>query len=39
LEQLRRELTQVLGTAVDVVPSDSLRARVRREVERDAVTL
>jgi uncharacterized protein len=39
LEHLRRELTDLLGTAVDVVPSDSLRPRVRREVERDAVPL
>ena len=39
LEHLRRELTDLLSTAVDVVPSDSLRPRVRREVERDAVPL
>jgi hypothetical protein len=39
LEHLRRELTELLGNRVDVVPSDSLRPRVRREVERDAVLL
>ena len=39
LQRLRRELTDLLGTAVDVVPSDSLRPRVRRDVERDAVPL
>ena len=39
LLHLRRELTDLLGKAVDIVPSDSLRPRVRREVERDAVPL
>jgi hypothetical protein len=39
LEHLRRELSDLLGTAVDVVPIDSLRPRVRREVERDAIPL
>lgn len=39
LERLRRELADLLGTAVDVVPSDSLRPRVRRELARDAVPL
>ena len=39
LEALRRELADLLGTGVDVAPSDSLRPRVRREVERDAVPL
>jgi uncharacterized protein len=39
LSALRRELTDILGTSVDVAPSDSLRPRVRREIERDAVPL
>jgi hypothetical protein len=39
LGALRRELTDILGTSVDVAPSDSLRPRVRAEVERDAVPL
>ena len=39
LEHLRRELTDLLGRRVDVVPRDSLRPRIRREVERDAVSL
>jgi uncharacterized protein len=39
LEHLRRELTELLGTAVDLAPSDSLRPLVRREVEHDAVPL
>jgi hypothetical protein len=36
---LRRELTEILGAPVDVAPSDSLRPRVRAEIERDGVPL
>ena len=39
LEALRRELSEVLGVPVDVAPSDSLRPRVREEVEREAIPL
>ncbi len=39
LEALRRELSEILGVSVDVVPSDSLRPRVREEVEREATPL
>jgi predicted nucleotidyltransferase/DNA-binding XRE family transcriptional regulator len=39
LEALRRELSQILGVPVDVAPSDSLRPRVREEVEREAIPL
>lgn len=39
LGALRRELAEILGAPVDVAPSDSLRASVRREVERDAILL
>lgn len=39
LSALRRELTEILRARVDVAPSDSLRASVRSEVERDAVPL
>jgi hypothetical protein len=35
----RRELTEILGAPVDVAPSDSLRPRVRAEIERDGVPL
>lgn len=39
LGALKRELTEIVGTSVDVAPSDSLRPEVRSEVERDAVPL
>ncbi len=39
LEALRRELSEILGVPVDVAPSDSLRPRVRVEVEREAIPL
>ena len=39
LESLRRELSDIVGASVDVVPFDSLRERVRHEIERDAVAL
>jgi predicted nucleotidyltransferase/DNA-binding XRE family transcriptional regulator len=39
LEALRRELSEILGISVDVAPSDSLRPRVRQEVEREAIPL
>ena len=39
LEALRRELSETLGVSVDVVPSDSLRPRVREEVEREAIVI
>lgn len=36
---LERELAELLGVNVDVVPADSLKARVRERVEREAVQL
>ena len=39
LGALSRELAEIVGTPVDVAPSDSLRPRVRAEVERDSVPL
>ncbi|HUY30036.1 MAG TPA: nucleotidyltransferase domain-containing protein [Acidimicrobiales bacterium] len=39
LEALRRELSEILGVPVDVAPSDSLRPRVREEVQREAIPL
>lgn len=39
LEALRRELSEILGVPVDVAPSDSLRPRVRQEVEREAIPI
>ena len=39
LEALRRELSEMLGVSVDVAPSDSLRPRIRQEVEREAIQL
>ncbi len=39
LEALRRDLAHLLGTSVDVVPSDSLRPAVRDAVARDAIPL
>jgi len=37
LGALERELSRVLGSHVDVAPSDSLRRSVREEAERDAI--
>ncbi|HLG66504.1 MAG TPA: nucleotidyltransferase family protein [Acidimicrobiales bacterium] len=39
LGTLERELGEVLGPPVDVVPADSLRAGVRAEAEREAIPL
>ncbi len=39
LEALRRELSEIPGVPVDVALSDSLRPRVRAEIERDAIPL
>ena len=39
LEALRRELSKILGAPVDIAPSDSLRPRVREEVEREAIQI
>jgi len=39
LGTLERELREVLGFPVDVVPADSLRAGVRAEAEREAIPL
>lgn len=39
LGKLARELSEVMGVNVDVVPSDSLRPRVRMEAEREAILL
>jgi predicted nucleotidyltransferase len=36
---LRRELTELLGVPVDVVPARSLRPEVAAEIERDAIRL
>jgi predicted nucleotidyltransferase/DNA-binding XRE family transcriptional regulator len=36
---LERELAELLGVKVDVVPADSLKARIRERVEREAVPL
>lgn len=36
---LERELAELLGVDVDVVPADSLKARIRERVEREAVPL
>jgi len=36
---LERELTDLLGVDVDVVPADSLKPRIRERVEREAVHL
>jgi predicted nucleotidyltransferase len=36
---LERELTDLLGVDVDVVPADSLKPRIRQQVEREAVPL
>jgi uncharacterized protein len=39
LARLRRELEEILGAPVDLVPDDGLKPDVRASVERDAVTL
>jgi hypothetical protein len=39
LSRLERELSQIMGVAVDVVPSDSLRRHMRTEVEHEAIPL
>jgi predicted nucleotidyltransferase/DNA-binding XRE family transcriptional regulator len=39
LGALERELSEVLGTHVDVVPSDSLRRQVRVEADAEAIPL
>ncbi len=39
LEALRRELSEILGVSVDIALSDSLRPRVREEVEREAIPI
>lgn len=36
---LERELTELLGVDVDVVPADSLKPLIRQQVEREAVPL
>ncbi len=36
---LERELAELLGVDVDVVPADSLKTRIRERVEREAVPL
>jgi predicted nucleotidyltransferase/DNA-binding XRE family transcriptional regulator len=39
LAQLEREISQILGVPVDVVPADSLRPGVRMETDREAISL
>jgi uncharacterized protein len=39
LGRLERELNEVLGVPVDVVPADGLRPAVRAEAEREAIPL
>lgn len=39
LGRLERDLGQVLGVSVDVVPADSLRPRVRAETDKEAIQL
>jgi predicted nucleotidyltransferase len=39
LGTLEREISEVLGTHVDVAPSDSLRPKVRAEAEAEAIEL
>ncbi|MCC5953143.1 MAG: helix-turn-helix domain-containing protein [Acidimicrobiia bacterium] len=36
---LERELAELLGVDVDVVPADSLKPRIREQIEREAVPL
>jgi predicted nucleotidyltransferase len=39
LAGLRRELTELLGADVDVVPADTLKARIRDKVLAEAIPL
>lgn len=39
LAGLKRELTELLGTSVDVVPADSLKPRIRAEILAEAIPL
>jgi uncharacterized protein len=39
LAGLKRELTELLGTSVDVVPADTLKPRIRAEVLAEAIPL
>ena len=39
LARLQRELEEILGARVDLVPDDGLKPEVRAAVERDAVAL
>ncbi|GAA0618792.1 hypothetical protein GCM10009547_21450 [Sporichthya brevicatena] len=39
LAGLTRELTELLGVPVDVIPADTLKARIREEVFREAIPL
>jgi len=39
LGRLERELSEVLGAPVDVVPADDLRPAVRAEAEQEAIPL
>jgi len=39
LDKLEREIRDILGTHVDVAPSDSLRPNVRAEAESEAIEL
>jgi uncharacterized protein len=39
LAGLKRELTELLGTSVDVVPADTLKSRIRAEVLGEAIPL
>lgn len=39
LGALKRELSEILGVPVDVAPRDSLRPKVRVEVEQDSIPL
>ena len=39
LGRLERELNEVLGVPVDVVPADGLRLPIRAEAEREAIPL
>jgi len=39
LGALERELSQVLGSPVDVAPSDSLRPKLKVEAEAEAIPL
>ena len=36
---LERELSELIGVGVDVVPADSLKPRIRERIEREAVPL